>query len=240
MSQVTQSTIQTPLVSCIIALYNGEAYVKEAIDSILAQTYSNTEILVINDGSTDNGPDIVKTYPEVRIINQENQGEGAARNRGIAEARGELIAFLDHDDFWHKDKLQTQVDALLQDSSLGYVLCRVKLIYEEGAEDLQWATEKEKTEKHGAFYPSAILAHKSISDITGPFKEKVKLFTDVDWFARATDLGIKKHICPERLLYRRFHGDNLTKHSRSSKEHFFGALFESVKRKKEQAKASQT
>ncbi|WOO42684.1 glycosyltransferase family A protein [Rubellicoccus peritrichatus] len=239
MSQTPQSTKQAPLISCIIALYNGEAFIREAIDSIIAQSYPNIEILVINDGSTDSGPDIAKTYSEVRIINQENQGEAAARNRGIAEARGDMIAFLDHDDYWHKDKLQTQVDALLADSSLGYVLCRVNLIHEAGAEDLQWATEKEKTEKHGAFYPSAILGNKSTFDTIGPFNEKAKVFTDVDWFARANDLGIKNQICPERLLYRRFHSDNLTRHAQSFKENIFGALFESVKRKKEQAKASQ-
>jgi glycosyltransferase involved in cell wall biosynthesis len=98
-----------PLVTAVIPLYNKEQYVRRAIDSVLAQTVRHFELLVVNDGSMDNSRSIVREYTDarVRLIDQENRGVSAARNRGIAEARGELVAFLDADDEWLPDFLDT-------------------------------------------------------------------------------------------------------------------------------------
>jgi len=89
-------------VSVIIPLYNKGKYIARALDSIFAQTYQDFEVIVVDDGSTDNGPDIVKQYadPRLRIIRQQNAGPGAARNRGIAESLAFYVAFLDADDEW--------------------------------------------------------------------------------------------------------------------------------------------
>ena len=101
------------LVSIIMPLYNAENYVREAIESVQNQDYVNWELLVINDGSTDNGPDIVESLAAVdsriRMINKENGGIASARNMGIKEANGQYIAFLDSDDKWNKEKLSTQI-----------------------------------------------------------------------------------------------------------------------------------
>ncbi len=98
-----------PLVTVVIPLYNKEKYVRRAMDSVLAQTVRPFELLVVNDGSTDNSRALVQEYTDacVRLIDQENRGVSVARNRGIAEARGELIAFLDADDEWLPDFLAT-------------------------------------------------------------------------------------------------------------------------------------
>jgi glycosyltransferase involved in cell wall biosynthesis len=89
-------------ISVIIPLYNKSIYISRAIHSVLAQTEQNFEIIVVDDGSTDNGADIVKEFADSRImlIRQDNRGPGAARNRGIREAKGEYISFLDADDEW--------------------------------------------------------------------------------------------------------------------------------------------
>src|SRR5690554_2314431 len=102
------------LVSVIVPVYNRAHLVKETIDSILSQTYKPVEIILINDGSTDNSLSVLKNYerkfPEqVRIIDQENQGQIVARNNGIGIAQGEYIAFLDSDDVWIDDKLERQI-----------------------------------------------------------------------------------------------------------------------------------
>lgn len=99
-----------PLVSVIIPLYNCEEFAAEAIESVLAQTYQNFEIIVINDGSTDRSADAVKRYLD-RIVyrEQKNSGSAVARNEGIKLAKGELIAFLDADDLWLPDRLESQV-----------------------------------------------------------------------------------------------------------------------------------
>ena len=99
-----------PLISGIVPVYNGERYLRETLDSMLAQTYQPLEVIVVDDGSTDGTPKVVAGYGDrVRYIYQENSGPAIARNRGIDAARGEFIAFLDADDLWHPEKLMRQM-----------------------------------------------------------------------------------------------------------------------------------
>lgn len=99
----------TPEISVVIPLYNKEKYIQRTLDSVLAQTFRDLEVIVVNDGSTDAGPEIVRQYddPRFKLINQENAGVSSARNRGIKEAKAELIAFLDADDEWLPEFLRT-------------------------------------------------------------------------------------------------------------------------------------
>lgn len=118
-----------PLVSVVIPVYNAERFVAAAIDSVLKQTYPSTELIVVDDGSTDTTAAVVRSYGErVRYIFQSNARQAAARNRGIAEARGELIAFLDADDTWREDKLEKQVAVLDQAPDLGLVYCSLEVV----------------------------------------------------------------------------------------------------------------
>jgi GT2 family glycosyltransferase len=101
-------------ISVIIPLFNKALYIKRALDSVMAQSFSDFEVIVVNDGSTDEGAQIVAAYddPRIRLLSQENLGPGAARNRGIAEARGEFVAFLDADDEWLPEYLAQSVQLL--------------------------------------------------------------------------------------------------------------------------------
>jgi len=104
-----------PLVSIIIPCYNGERFVAEAIESALAQTYPHKEVIVIDDGSTDNSLEVIKSFGDkIRWETGPNRGGCAARNRGIELARGELIQFLDADDILHPQKLERQVTFMLE------------------------------------------------------------------------------------------------------------------------------
>lgn len=98
-------------ISVIIPLYNKEHYIENTIKSVLYQTFSDFEVIVINDGSTDNSTKIVESFTDSRIklIMQKNKGVSAARNRGIREAIGDFIAFLDADDTWYPDYLETMI-----------------------------------------------------------------------------------------------------------------------------------
>ena len=103
--------IETPRVSVIIPTFDRGWCLREAVDSALAQEFTNFELIVVDDGSADGTAELLEAYrPKVRLLRQANRGVSAARNRGIAAARGELIAFLDSDDLWLPQKLSTQVE----------------------------------------------------------------------------------------------------------------------------------
>jgi teichuronic acid biosynthesis glycosyltransferase TuaG len=113
------------LISIIMPVYNGERYVSEAIESVLSQTYQNFELIIVNDGSTDNSKTAIDPYlkdPRIRYFEQNNAGVAAARNTAIKESQGEFIGFLDQDDIWHPTKLEIQINFLEnhQDISLVY------------------------------------------------------------------------------------------------------------------------
>jgi len=112
-----------PRVAAIIPAYNGEAFIADAIESVLAQTYPVSEIVVVDDGSTDQTAGVVERYASrgVRCIRQANLGPTAARNRGIAETKGELLAFLDCDDIWLPEKTALQVEYLTANPQVGLV-----------------------------------------------------------------------------------------------------------------------
>ena len=112
------------LVSVVIPTYNSGHFIREAVDSVLAQTYRNVELIVVDDGSTDNTAEALGAYGDrLRVIRQENAGPSAARNRGIREAAGDLIAFLDADDLWHPQKLEVQLRVCLENPDAGMISC---------------------------------------------------------------------------------------------------------------------
>src|SRR5579859_34609 len=103
----------TPLVSVVIPTYNGSQLLFETLQTVFAQTFRDFEVIVVNDGSTDDTPEMLRRFSgRVRVISQENGGIGVARNRGIAEASGRYVALLDHDDLWMPEKLARQVQFL--------------------------------------------------------------------------------------------------------------------------------
>lgn len=103
-----------PTVTVIVPLYNKVSYVRRALDSVLAQTFDDFECVVVDDGSTDEGPEIVKSYsdPRIRLVRQANAGPAAARNRGVKESTAPWVAFLDADDEWLPDFLRMSIEAL--------------------------------------------------------------------------------------------------------------------------------
>lgn len=131
------TTADKPLVSIVIATYNMAAYVPLAVKSVLDQIYKNIEVIIVDDGSTDDTRDALKTYlsdPRVRYFFQENKGQAAAKNYGVRESQGEYVAFLDGDDMWDPEKLDLQIPLLLQSEAVGLVYSRVLYIDETGKE----------------------------------------------------------------------------------------------------------
>src|SRR4051794_39471252 len=119
--------MSAPTVSCIVPVFNGERYLREALDSILAQSHSALDVLVVDDGSTDDSAPLAKSYGDrLRYFFQPNAGPAAARNVGLAAARGEFVAFLDADDRWHPHKLTLQLARFGARPELDYCVTHVQ------------------------------------------------------------------------------------------------------------------
>jgi glycosyltransferase involved in cell wall biosynthesis len=122
---MNDSLLKEPKVSVVIPVFNCANFIGDAVESVLCQTLKPIEIIVVNDGSTDNTNDILKKYSgKIICIQQENRGPASARNNGIRNAKGEFIAFLDSDDIWVPNKLERQMEVFLRNPDLAMVYSR--------------------------------------------------------------------------------------------------------------------
>ena len=222
------------LVSAIMPVYNGDRYLSEAIESVLAQTEHNIEIIVIDDGSTDNTGKIAQSYKDnISYMYQSNSGAPSARNRGLEMARGEFIAFLDADDLWSKNKLELQLGYLSQDPSIEIVLGYQQIMQLIGVKD-------ENNTFENIAYPSmtlqlgAGLFRKSAFEKVGKFNPELRYADDWDWFMRGRELGISMRMYPETVLFYRRHDRNLTNHKELDNHYTIRMLKKSLDRRRQQ------
>jgi glycosyltransferase involved in cell wall biosynthesis len=200
-----------PKASIIISTYNRAGLIGQAIDSVLKQTMADFEIVVVDDGSTDNTKEIIKKYKDSRIkyFHKENGGISSARNLGIAKATGEYIAFPDDDDLLEENYLQSMVKQLEQNPLYGLVYCRYLNVFPDGRQEVSFGPERYFTgfltkhyfKKIPNILPSATLFRKSVFD-KHLFDENVPVYEDQDLLLRAsTDF---QFLClPEILVKRR-------------------------------------
>jgi glycosyltransferase involved in cell wall biosynthesis len=195
----------TAPVAAIVPLFNGGRYIREAVGSILAQQPRPSEIVVVDDGSTDGGGELLAGHPEIRIVCQANAGEAAARNRGIRETAAPLIAFLDQDDLWLPRKLALQVRCLEADPEIDIVFAQHRLMVEDGA---TWFRQDALGRVLTAELPGTMIVRRSAFARIGHYREEIRLGSDVDWILRARDAGLGCHLVEEVLLLRRMHRAN--------------------------------
>lgn len=193
-------------ISVILAVYNGERFVAEAIDSILKQTLAPHEIVVVNDGSTDATADIVRSYPKVRYLEANaNAGQAAALNWGVRCATGDYLAFLDADDVWMVDKLERQSRAFDAQPDLDLVYGWAR----ERVQGLPGALVRRDGAARPAYLPSAMLIRRSAFERVGGFDTRWRLGSVVDWYARACEAQLRQHVVPHVVYERRIHGANV-------------------------------
>jgi len=210
------SDVFNPLVSIIIPVYNGSNYVKEAIDSALAQTYKNIEVIVVNDGSTDNTEKIVKSYGDkIRYFYKENGGVASALNLAIENSKGEYISWLSHDDVYYPNKIQKQIETLskLEDKNT-FIYSNSEYINEKGR--LLYSTNYEYKEasvllnnpKYAALYGlisgCTLLMPKNAVIKYNCFDSELKYTQDYDlWYRMLPEY--KLLFVPEVLVKTRIH-----------------------------------
>lgn len=206
------------LVSIVIPLYNKQQYVRTAIESVLRQTWQNFEVVVIDDGSKDASADIVATYndPRIRLIRQENRGVSRTRNRGIEEAHGELICFLDADDWYDKNFLATIVSMAQQYPDNTFYATNFRAVFEHRPEDwdrddqpgtaFEWVNDfyRRRFLTGGIFHTDSFAAKKADLMALQPcFPPGESLGEDQDLAFRLVD-RLKLIYCPKPLTGYRY------------------------------------
>ena len=229
-----------PLVSIVIPVYNGSNYMAEAIDSALNQSYDNIEIIVVNDGSKDDGKsdEIARSYGDkIRYYLKENGGSSSALNEGIKNMRGEWFSWLSHDDLYYKDKVQKQVEYLgaLLDSGISeddlwknILFTATDFINGDGKLIKKSKPESEKVlskkianlsgneylicepTKYN-FYGCGCLINKKAFDKVGMFNEKLRLINDLDMWYRLYAGSFRLHYMPEALTIGRIHKGQISR-----------------------------
>ena len=197
-----------PLVSVIIPVYNGGRHLRAALESVFAQTYRPIEVIVVDDGSTDDSGAVAQSFPDVRYINQSNQGVATARNNGIEAARGEFLAFLDQDDLWTPDKLKLQIQYLLNHPDVGYTLTQQKFFLDPGATLPSWFRKELFDSVHTGWVLGTLVVRRTAFEEIGNFTTGYSAASDGDWFFRAKAAEVSMKVIPELLLLKRLHGGN--------------------------------
>lgn len=204
---MTESGITT-----IIPVHNAERYMAAAIQSVLAQTLPPAEILVADDGSTDDSAAIARSFgPPVRVLAQANLGPAAARNLGVAHATGDLLAFLDADDLWMPEKLARQTSELLNDPACEAVLGRVENFVSPELDAVEQQALVRSASQTGSFVAGALLIRRDAFLRIGKFDTCLCQGEFIEWWARAVQLNLHHVVLPELVLRRRLHCDNLTR-----------------------------
>ena len=205
----TQVAAESPLVSVIIPVHNGERFVADAVQSVLAQRYPSLEIIIIDDGSTDGTEAAVRRLPcDVHYFKQENLGPAAARNRGIRDASGDFVAFLDVDDLWPDHALGLLMDELLRHPEIEVARGYSQVMEFDAATGIY---EYRGNPKESFPYSIACgVYRKRVFDRIGLFDKNLLYGEDTDWYNRANEQKVPMHRVEAVTLHVRRHGKNMT------------------------------
>ena len=209
---------KAPVVSIIIPTYNRAGYLKEAIDSVLEQTYQDFELLIVDDGSTDHTQRLVEGYAgRVSYFFQDNRGVSSARNLGIRASKGEFIALLDSDDLWLPQKLEQQIETMEAEPTLQ--LCHTEEIWiRRGVR----VNQKKKHQKYGGYIfpyclplcvisPSSVMIRRTLFDEIGLFDENLPTCEDYDLWLRICCHYPVHYIATALIVKRGGHDDQLSR-----------------------------
>lgn len=207
-----------PQVSVIIPAYNGDRYIVQAVESVLGQTFTDYEIIIVDDGSTDETHQVLQPYFDtIRYVHQENRGVAAARNRGIQEAKGKFIAFLDQDDFFFPDKLAAQIALFQQQPSLGIVNSGWRLVNNQGetiSDITPWLyfpkLDLETWIVQMPVLPSAMMFSRQWVELAGGFNSEFDSVDDSDLVLRLALSGCEAAWLPQVTVSYRQHDQNVS------------------------------
>lgn len=206
----------TPLVSILIPCYNAAPWLSETLDSALAQSWFRTEIILVNDGSTDSSLATAQSYTSrgVRVLSQLNRGASAARNRALSEARGDYIQYLDADDLLHPEKIARQLASVTPGQQRVLLSGRWGRFFDQLA-NAKFSDEAldgdftppdflvRKFTAHAMMHPAAWLVSRELINAAGPWDERLSLDDDGEYFSRVVLAAQRVQFCPDAVSYYR-------------------------------------
>lgn len=219
------------LVSIIVPVYNGATYLTECLDSLLAQDHPDIEIVVVDDGSTDESASVAESYEGVVTLRRDHAGLGATRNAGIAVASGALIGFCDSDDTWKSNKARVQVEYLAAHPEVDLVLCRQDTVFEDEAEHPAWLIPDQRFGDLDGVSPTSALFRRHVFERI-QFRTDMENGTDFNLLVRARTEGFGIGLLEESLRVRRIHGDNMTTRIGPAESGMFSSVREHLRRRK--------
>ncbi len=228
-------------ISVVIPVYNTEKYLGKAIESVLQQEEKPLEIIVVDDGSTDNSVRIAQQFGDkIKLLKQEtNKGCGAARNRGVKQAKGTYLAFLDADDLWIEGKLENQLRYLENNPETDMIFGNVDQFVSPELPDENKNKLRDELKTMPGYVAGTLLIRKEAFLKAGWFDEKLELGEFIDWFSRAKDMGLKFHLSEDIVLKRRIHTTNIGISKRQHLKDYTTVLREALARKRAKNNPSQ-
>lgn len=225
----------TPLVSVIVPAFDCADFLADAVGSVRAQGQPDLEIIVVDDGSRDGTPAVIRSLGGgIRPLRQPNQGPASARNAGLALARGRYIAFIDADDLWVDGKLRTQLRAFAAAPDLQVVVGATQRVGAAAADGP--GSVAPGLEPFGPvwmlFHVGAALFRREAFDRVGNFDASMRQGEDVDWFMRAREAGMRIAVTSELAQLHRVHGNSLAQAGRDRDRWFVAALKKSLDRRR--------
>ncbi|MBE0410252.1 MAG: glycosyltransferase [Anaerolineales bacterium] len=212
-----------PNVSVVMCVYNEEHYIRDAIDSILSQTYDDFELIVVDDASTDGTPEILRSFVDERIIifrNEKNSGPYRSANKGISLAQGEFIARHDADDISHPKRFEKQVNHLIKNNSIGMVSSDFQYIDKSGhiidsvSLPASNHTLQERLTRGNIFAQGSVIFRRSVFDQVGGYRDYFPVSQDYDLWLRMSEVSELANI--DAPLYQmRFHSKSISRNKRA-------------------------
>lgn len=217
-------------ITAVIPVYNGAHHIGRALESVFRQTLPCSQVIVVDDGSTDGSADVIRSFPDAVLIRQPNSGVAVARNTALAFATGGFIAFLDQDDEWVPAKNATQVRFLDEHPELGFTYCRIRNLLD--VEKPEWLDQKNVETDPRAFLPGSLFVRRDAFQRVGFFDPSFVNGSDTDWLLRARDRGVRHGLMDDVLLLRHIHELNESRKRAVSRRDMFVALHGSIRRRK--------
>jgi glycosyltransferase involved in cell wall biosynthesis len=222
----------TGSVSAIVTVYNEERYIGEAIESVLAQSHPPSQVVVIDNGSTDSSVEAARRYePEVEVVVEHRRGIATVRNTGLRLASCQYLAFLDGDDIWEPRKTEVQLDAILSGGA-DLVMGHVRQFASPDVDPETIARLRVPEAPQPGMVPSALLASRRVWERVGPWSPEYVVSDGLDWFLRARRLELRERLLPDVVLRRRVHGKNSSLRERGHRTEFARLLKKEIDRRR--------